>query len=550
MLTRGAATALVTITTMIVAVLYICQLPVSVVYGTASHTTWQLKLAPQQGKRALSDRSTNRLNARSWKANERLGHTNYPVHIQHKYLFNKGVSLTLPVDISIAGPLTITAPRSNISSSTINDKFRNRFNPTRSTKATTQVATSQPRLLLLANALATEQEEGKLYKCPGPYVHEAYDLPSMIKESPSHKQTDNISSVGWLSRQGADSIYAGFPPVYVLSKIAVTTDDATTLQLLSGTTLPSVQNGIDTANLLRAPEMLSGNQNYLHDFVSLLVWVVLLQLTWPSCTLPSKFAIACRRLRNNRRKHARLSKALRIHLYKALLCAVLDIKPPLCMHHRLAGYNHTRAAIIYTPPYTFYDHQFLADQWYKPCYGGGGQPNTHRATTKPICTSSMRRLEADSATWLEHIHDMLTSPNNEHVSYDAHSQRFAVSNDMLNICRAALRATNTDWRATRTRSASELNGTGLDDAYRHVAVMRPNWVPLTDAGHIRILHSTGDGACLFNSTSILLSGHEGYNYTLRLHTLIELLTNIEAYTAPDRWAFVESHRMARSTQVY
>ncbi len=61
--------------------------------------------------------------------------------------------------------------------------------------------------------------------------------------------------------------------------------------------------------------------------------------------------------------------------------------------------------------------------------------------------------------------------------------------------------------------------------------MRPRWVRHVAAGNARVLYSNPDGACMFNSISLMLTGHEGYNEVFRLHTLAELLLHINTYTA-------------------
>jgi hypothetical protein len=81
---------------------------------------------------------------------------------------------------------------------------------------------------------------------------------------------------------------------------------------------------------------------------------------------------------------------------------------------------------------------------------------------------------------------------------------------------------------------------GSDDTFeQHIEIMRPRWMRHVDAGHVKILHSNPDGACMFNSVSLMLTGHEGYNEVLRLHTLAELLLHINTYTAADGHLLVE-----------
>jgi hypothetical protein len=45
---------------------------------------------------------------------------------------------------------------------------------------------------------------------------------------------------------------------------------------------------------------------------------------------------------------------------------------------------------------------------------------------------------------------------------------------------------------------------------------------------------------MFNSVSILLTGHEGYNETLRLHALVELILNANRYIQRDRYLLADS----------
>ena len=47
------------------------------------------------------------------------------------------------------------------------------------------------------------------------------------------------------------------------------------------------------------------------------------------------------------------------------------------------------------------------------------------------------------------------------------------------------------------------------------------------------------GSCFFCSASLLLTGHEGYNTTLRLHTLIELLVHANDYLPREHTIMVE-----------
>jgi hypothetical protein len=59
--------------------------------------------------------------------------------------------------------------------------------------------------------------------------------------------------------------------------------------------------------------------------------------------------------------------------------------------------------------------------------------------------------------------------------------------------------------------------------------LREEWVPLRAGGALRVLHSTGDGNCLFNSVSILLCGSERLHAVLRLLTAVELIRRWERY---------------------
>jgi hypothetical protein len=65
----------------------------------------------------------------------------------------------------------------------------------------------------------------------------------------------------------------------------------------------------------------------------------------------------------------------------------------------------------------------------------------------------------------------------------------------------------------------------------HMQQLRDDWysVNASNPGSIRVFHSTADGNCFFYTLSQHLTGSEDHKLLLRLHTVIELLLNIEFY---------------------
>ena len=68
--------------------------------------------------------------------------------------------------------------------------------------------------------------------------------------------------------------------------------------------------------------------------------------------------------------------------------------------------------------------------------------------------------------------------------------------------------------------------------------MKPHWCAPRGGGAVRVLHSSPQGDCFFCSISLLLTGHEGYKHTLRLHALIELILHPAEYLPAGRTVMV------------
>jgi hypothetical protein len=62
--------------------------------------------------------------------------------------------------------------------------------------------------------------------------------------------------------------------------------------------------------------------------------------------------------------------------------------------------------------------------------------------------------------------------------------------------------------------------------------LQPEWVALRSKQALRVLSSTGNGNCLFNSVSILLCGSERLHAVLRLLAAAELIRQWERYLGP------------------
>jgi hypothetical protein len=100
----------------------------------------------------------------------------------------------------------------------------------------------------------------------------------------------------------------------------------------------------------------------------------------------------------------------------------------------------------------------------------------------------------------------------------------ATSPALVSACEAALAATYCNWWTVANAPASALSRLPLDQTYsQHMARMQPHWCAPQGDGAVLVLHSSPYGDCFFCSISLLLTGHEGYQHTLRLHALIELI---------------------------
>lgn len=110
---------------------------------------------------------------------------------------------------------------------------------------------------------------------------------------------------------------------------------------------------------------------------------------------------------------------------------------------------------------------------------------------------------------------------------------WVVSRALRDACLASQRATSVPWDDVASLSHHELaQRTRLDDQYAlHMQQLRDDWYSInaSNPGSIRVFHSTPDGNCFFYTLSQHLTGSEDHQSLLRLHTVIELLLNIEYY---------------------
>jgi hypothetical protein len=72
---------------------------------------------------------------------------------------------------------------------------------------------------------------------------------------------------------------------------------------------------------------------------------------------------------------------------------------------------------------------------------------------------------------------------------------------------------------------------------RHMHELRPDWQGLQAAGLLRVVHSSGNGNCIFNSASLLLCGSERLHVVLRLLTVVEVILNVQTYLGLPNAAF-------------
>jgi hypothetical protein len=114
------------------------------------------------------------------------------------------------------------------------------------------------------------------------------------------------------------------------------------------------------------------------------------------------------------------------------------------------------------------------------------------------------------------------------------------SPELTTACKAALAATHCEWHAVPNSALQQLAGHARDATYQsHMLKMKQHWCQLAAEGKLLVLHSTPEGKCFICSASLLLTGHEGYRTTLRLHTAIELVLHANDYVPRGRTVMVD-----------
>ena len=182
----------------------------------------------------------------------------------------------------------------------------------------------------------------------------------------------------------------------------------------------------------------------------------------------------------------------------------------------------------------------------EPLQADGPCSKTHRCRGGGHATAKTSRDQPSVAYGLlNDIHRAFDASGG--LQYDPGSSVFSVGTTVRDLCDVAWERTAVNWhdRPTLTMHDARLSRP-RDRTYHHyMRKLQPDWQAMRN--NIKVLHSTGDGNCFFNSASIMLEGDESCAATLRLHTAIEVLTNPHQYLGTLRPSYhVDLHPHARS----
>jgi hypothetical protein len=177
--------------------------------------------------------------------------------------------------------------------------------------------------------------------------------------------------------------------------------------------------------------------------------------------------------------------------------------------------------------------------------GGGGDNSRRQSGAKQSVGTTLQQTALQHMTQrMLHQIDRLAGQA-QHLWFDPNTDQIHISTELRATCEQALLNTLCNWDQLPTLTPEQLRHRQADLAYsQHIDKMRPDWAQNAADGHIGIYNATADGACMFNSVSILLTGHEGYNETLRLHSLVELILNANRYIQRDQYLLADSRTLS------